>query len=147
MSKAQSTLGSKFYVETSTAGTYAVVGEVTTVGNVTDDTMNDIDVSNLDSTEYKEYIGGLKDPPTVDFVANYVADDAGQLRIQTLYGSGTTVKFKLTVGKPLTANGDPLTIVRSGYVSKCSFDVPVDDKISLNFSIRFSGAPTITEAD
>jgi hypothetical protein len=146
MSKAQSTLGSKLYVESTTAGAFVVIGEITGVGNITDDSTSDIDVSNLDSVEYKEYISGLKDPPTVDFTANYVAGDDGQARLLALSQSGTVVKFKLTVGKPLAAGGDPLTIIRSGYVSKYSFDAPVDNKISLNFSVRFSGAPVITEA-
>jgi predicted secreted protein len=147
MSKAQSTLGTKLFVETATTGTFVAIGEITAVGSITDDSASDIDVSSLDSTEYKEYISGLKDPPSVDFGANYVADDTGQLRIQTLFASGAVVKFKLTVGKALTQNGDPLTIIRSGYVSKCGFDTPVDNKISLNFTVRFSGAPTITAAD
>jgi predicted secreted protein len=147
MSKAQSTQGTKLYVESTTAGTYIAIGEITTVGNITDDTSDDIDVTNLDSEGYKEYIGGLKDPPSVDFAANYIADDAGQLRLKELYESGEPISFKLEVGKPLTSSGDPLTILRDGYVSKYSFDVQINSKVGINFTVKFSGAPAVTEAD
>lgn len=147
MSKAQSTQGTKLFVEAGVADTFVRIGEVTEVGSVTADTKDDIEVTNLDSEEYKEYIGGLKEPPSADFSANYIADDAGQLRLKELFGNNETVKIKLEVGKPLTSEGKPLTIIRSAYVSAYSFDTAVNSKVTLNFSLRFSGAPDITEAN
>lgn len=146
MSKAQSTQGSKLFVETDVEDTFVKIGEVTEVGSVTADTKDDIDVTNLDSEEYKEYIGGLKEPPSADFSANYVADDAGQIRLKELFSSNEVIKVKLEVGRPLSTGGTPLTIVRSAYVSAYSFDTAVNSKVTLNFSLRFSGAPEITEA-
>jgi predicted secreted protein len=147
MSKAQSTQGAKLYVESATAGTYVEIKEIRELGNVTDDTATDIDVTNLNSEEYKEYIRGLKEPPSADFTANYVADDAGQIRLHALYESGTNVKFKVVAAKPLTSDGDALTIIREGYIAKLSYDLSVDSVLSLVFTLRFSGKPTITQPD
>ena len=143
-SKAIATNGSTLSVADSSGTNYLAIGEINDAGSMTGDKANKIDVTNLDSTGFKEYKQGLKDPPEATVKMNFISTDAGQQRLQELYGSGATNNFKLVLSDKITASGT--TIIRSGYISGYEILPVKDGVLTLTVKIQFTGAPTITAA-
>ncbi|MFY9141565.1 hypothetical protein [Sulfuricurvum sp.] len=149
MSKAKNSLGAKVYIETATPDTYQLVGELTDIPGVLGDKVGKIDVTSFDSDAYKEFISdGLKDAPEFSFKCNYVADDAGQMRVFTLGGTNANTKIKIEFNDQITpATGNPTSIIRSGYVSGIPNIVPGKSaQLVFEFPFQASGAPTVVLA-
>lgn len=148
MSAAKNSLGTVFSVETSTSGTFVAIAEIVDIPSILGDKAGKIDVTNLDSEGYKEYIGDLKDAIEVTISCNHVSGDAGQARIKTLAESMETVDFKLVLPDAITpTTGTGTTITRTGYVSSREIKAGKGSQLLMNFSIQFSGAPTETAAN
>ena len=143
-SEAVATYGTKLLVADDTGSTYVEIGEINDAGSMTGDKANKIDVTNLDSTGFKEYKQGLKDPPEATIKLNFISTDAGQQRLQVLYGTGATCNFKLALSDKITTAGT--TIIRSGYVSGYEITPVKEGILTLTAKVQFTGAPTITAA-
>lgn len=141
---AKNSLGAIFAVETATAGTFIPIEEITDIPGILGDKAGKIDVTNMDSAGYKEYIGDLKDAPEVTIKANWTGA-TGQARIQTL-SDGTNTKFKLTLPDKKTTNGTGTVVARNGYISSFNIEQGIGKQLMLVFTVQFSGAPTITAA-
>lgn len=147
MSKARNSLGTVFSVESATAGTYVPIEEIIDIPSILGDKSGKIDVTNMDSENYKEYISdALKDAPEVTIECNFIADAVGQLRIKALALTEENTKFKLVLPNKLTPTGTGTTIVRDGYVSARDIVPGKGSQLKLKFTIQFSGAPVETEA-
>jgi len=148
--KAKNSLGVKLYVETAIADTFVLVGEVTDIPGILGDKAGRIDVTSFDSAGYKDYISdGLKDAPEFSFKCNYVADDAGQIRVFALGESNANTKIKIEFDDQITpTTGNTTTIIRSGYIPGTPNIVPgKGSQITMEFAFQASGAPTVTLAE
>lgn len=141
---AKNSLGTIFQIETATANTFVSIEEITNIPSILGDKAGKIDVTNLDSSGYKEYISDFKDAPEVTIQCNWTGA-TGQSRVQTL-SDGTTTKFKMVLSDKKTVGGTGTTITRNGYISAFNIEPGVSKQLTMSFSVQFSGAPTITAA-
>lgn len=149
MSKAKNSLGVTLFIETAVTGVYQKIGEVTDIPGILGDKSGRIDVTSFDSVGYKDYIGdGLKDAPEFSFKCNYIADDAGQMRVYALGQSNASTKIKIEFDDQITpATGNPTSIIRDGYIPGIPNIVPgKGSQITMDFSFQSSGAPTVVLA-
>ena len=143
-SGAKSSLSTVFQIESATANTFVPIEEITNIPGILGDKAGKIDVTNMDSAGYKEYIGDLKDAPEVTIQCNWTGA-TGQARVQTL-SDGTATKFKLILSDKKTVGGTGTTVARNGYISSFNIEPGVSKQLMLSFTVQFSGAPTITAA-
>lgn len=149
MSKAKNSLGASIFIETSTAGTFVKVGELLDIPGMLGDKAGRIDVTNMDSVGYKEYIAdGLKDATEFSLECNYVPDDPGQIRVFELGNSNANTKIKLELNDQITpTTGSKTTVIRDGYIPGIPNIVPAKgSQTKLQFSFQPSGEPDITMA-
>lgn len=146
MSAAKSSLGSQFLVESATAGTYVSIEEIIDIPSILGDKAGKVDVTNMDSAGYKEFIfDGLREAPEVSFKCNFT-NGTGQQRIKTLADSGAMTSLKLILSNKATPTGAGTTIVRSGFITSRAITAGKGSQLILEFTIQFSGAPTETAA-
>lgn len=147
-SKAKNSLLAAIFISTGVGVEFIKVGEMTDIPGVMGDKVGRIDVSSFDSDGYKDYISdGLKDAPEFSLKCNYIADDAGQLRVVALGATNENTQIKLVLNDKLTALGTGTTIIRDGYVSANPNIVPGKGAaLSFEFSFQSSGAPDFTAA-
>lgn len=148
MSKAKNSLLAAIFIATGVGAEFVKVGEMTDIPGMMGDKAGRIDVTNFDSTGYKDYISdGLKDSPEFSLKCNYIADDAGQLRVAALGATNENTQIKLVLNDKLTELGTGTTIIRDGYVSANPNIVPGKGAaLSFEFSFQSSGAPDFTAA-
>lgn len=148
-SKAKNSLGASIYIETAIADTFIKVGELLDIPGVLGDKAGRIDVTNMDSSGYKEYISdGLKDATEFTLECNFIADDAGQARVMVLGQSNAMTRIKLELNDQITpTTGDKTTVIRDGYIPGIPNIVPSKgSQTKFSFSFQPSGEPDITMA-
>jgi hypothetical protein len=114
-----------------------IIGEITDDGVPIPSTdVDDIEVTNQDSGDWKEYKAGRKDGGECEIKANAVDGDAGQISLAAAAAAGSTVLF--TVAFP---SGSTLTF----YGTVKTYDHVVEDQIlRISSKIKVSGAPTFS---
>jgi hypothetical protein len=115
---------------------FTAIGEVTAVSGVGGGSASEIDVTNLSSTA-KEFILGLKDEGEVSVSLNLDTADTMQTGLRTDRDNNTLRNFELD----LTDSG-PTTISFSAFVKSYNVGIAVDSQITLEVSLRLSGAAT-----
>ena len=102
-----------------------------------------IDISTMDSTDkWREFIPGMLDAGELTFEVNYdavsgsTADDLNTLLTAT--AETVTVTFAPTNATSSWAC--------SGFITALGFATPFDEKITQPVTIKFTGAPTYTDA-
>jgi hypothetical protein len=115
---------------------FTAIGEVIGVSGLGGGSGSEIDVTDLSSTG-KEFIIGLKDEGEISVTMNLDTGDTQQTALRTARDSATIKNFELD----LTDSG-PTTISFAAYVKTFNIGLAVDDKISLEVSLRISGAAT-----
>ena len=116
--------------------TFTAIGEVVSIGGLGSGSSTEIDVTNLSSTA-KEFLLGLKDEGSVSLSLNLDTTDTMQTGLRGDWDAGTLRNFELD----LTDSG-PTTISFSAYVQTFPISMAVDDKISLEVTLRVSGPAT-----
>lgn len=97
---------------------------------------DDIEVTNQDSGDWKEYKPGRKDGGECELKANAVDGDAGQIALAAAAAAGSTVLFTVTF-----PSGSVLTF----YGTVKTFDHVVEDQIlRISSKIKVSGEPTFS---
>lgn len=115
--------------------TFTLIGEVTKFDGP-GGSANEIDATSLDSTA-KEWLMGLQDEGEFTFEANCVPSNAQQAGLRTDRAAATLRNFKL-----LLTDVGPTTLSFAAYVKEYKISGGVDDKITLNVTLRISGAVT-----
>ena len=111
----------------------------TSISGLGSGTAAEIDTTTLCSTA-KEYVMGLKDEGSMTFSVNYDPADVGIKRLQALRDSQELGVFKMTLVDPGSEEW-----AFSGYVTSAPLgDVTPDTVYTMTFTIRISGAITIT---
>lgn len=149
MSKAKNSLGASIFIEGATADSWVKVGELLDVPGVLGDKTGRLDVTNMDSVGYKEYISdGLKDATEFNLECNFIVDDLGQARVMLLGTSNAATKIKLELNDKITpTTGTNTTVIRDGYIPGIPNIVPTKgSQTKFSFSFQPSGAPVITLA-
>ena len=149
MSKAKNSLGASIFIETATPGTFIKVGELLDIPGMLGDKTGRVDVTNMDTVGYKEYISdGLKDATEFSLECNYIADDPGQVRVFELGTSNVNTKIKLELNDQITPiTGSKTIVIRDGYIPGIPNIVPAKGaQTKLQFSFQPSGEPDITLA-
>lgn len=98
--------------------------------------VDDIEVTNQDSGDWKEYKAGRKDGGECEIKANAVDGDVGQQALAAAAAAGSTVLFTVTF-----PSGSVLTF----YGTVKTFDHIVEDQIlRISAKVKVSGAPTFS---
>lgn len=101
---------------------------------------NDIDTTTLDSSSnYRTYACGLLDPGEVTFGVVYDPTMTTHKRLAYYMGQKTAKTFTVYHG---SSTGD--TDAFSAYVKSMSREIPMDDVISCDYTLKVSGKPAYT---
>lgn len=99
--------------------------------------VDDIEVTNQDSGDWKEYKAGRKDGGECEIKANAVDGDVGQAALAVAADAGSTVLFTVTF-----PSGSVLTF----YGTVKTYDHIVDNQImKISSKIKVSGAPIFSQ--
>lgn len=92
-----------------------------------------IDVTSLDSDDgYREFIAGFRDGGTISLTMNFTATSYGY--IKTDFESPTAQSYSIILGD-LAAT----TFTFEGLVTECPLNIPTDDKITADVTIKITG--------
>lgn len=118
-------------------GEAAVVGKLTSVGEIAPDS-EELDVTTLDSPGgYREYIQGFRDAGEVELTGFHDKTDAGQSALRTAFASGKAgaVEIAFPDGSKATFNA---------YVKKHTLGAAeVDGAVGFGAVLRITGAVTV----
>lgn len=134
----QATVARGITVEiTLTGSSKHAIGEITSDGVPIPQTeVDDIEVTNQDSGDWKEYKAGRKDGGECEIKANAIDGDLGQIDLSNAAKDGLTALFTVTF-----PSGSVLTF----YGTVKTFDHVVEDEIlRISSKIKVSGAPTFS---
>ena len=103
-------------------------------------TATDVDTTTMDSsTNYRTFAAGLLDPGEVTFGIVYDSTDATHSRLVRWMGSRYSAGWKVYHGST-AATEQGFT----GYVKGMSREIPMDDVITCDVTIKVSGSPGYT---
>lgn len=115
--------------------TFVNVGEVVSV-DVLDISVDDLDTSSHASPgQWREFISGMKDGGELSMEVNYDPALHGLL----FSALGVTRQHKITL-----TDAGAAEVAFSGYIKGISAQAPHDDKLSATFTVKVTGAVTIT---
>ena len=113
------------------------LSEVTSITGPTM-TRDFIDVTSLDSTGgYREFITGFRDAGTISMNMNFTRDSYDNLK--TDFESATLQNYQI-----ILSDVENSAIEFEGLVTEIPITIPTDDKISVDCTIKITGAVTIS---
>ena len=119
--------------------TFQEIGQVMTISGP-DGTASEIDVTNLASTA-KEFVIGLPDEGSVSMEVSFDYQSA-TAKHDTLHAARVSQVLQTF---EIRLSDSPRTVIAfSAYVTGFSLSLGVDDKVGANFTLRITGAATIT---
>jgi hypothetical protein len=129
-------LGTIVAYESVTPGTYTTVGEVFDFSGTSSsmDTVDSTDFSNTDG--HRRFIAGLIDAGEITFTLNYDPALTVYGAIDTLYKARTHKNWKFTYA------GSTVNTIVSALITGLGRAVPMDDKMSMEVSLKISGLMT-----
>lgn len=99
-------------------------------------------------TNYRTFIGGLVDPGSLSFEANWLPrdptqsqDPGGFIGEYDIDSCGSLTAWRIVT--PSCPGEDTVTIEFEGIVTGSSFELPMDDLMAFTGEIKISGRPTI----
>jgi predicted secreted protein len=117
--------------------TFSAIAEINKIGGPTM-SRDTIDVTSLDSTGgYREFIGGFRDGGTVNLSMNFAI--AGYNDMKDDFESSDLRDYQIIL--PDTGN---TTFGFAGLVTELPLDIPMDDKITCDVTIKISGQVTLS---
>lgn len=118
----------------------ALVGGLTSVGEVTPDS-EELDATTLDSSGgYREYLQGFKDSGECSLTGYLIKADPGQAALRTGYGTGD-------IDAVLITYPDGTTVGFNAYVKSYTMGAAdVDGIVGFAATLRISGAVSVTVA-
>lgn len=115
---------------------FNAIGQVVSVSGIGSGSASEIDVTHLSSTA-KEFLLGLKDEGEISVTLNLDTADTYQTQLRTARDNNTLTNFEFDL-----TEDTPTTISFAAYVKTFGIGVAVDDKITLEVSLRVTGAAT-----
>jgi predicted secreted protein len=99
-----------------------------------------IDVSNVDSTaNYREFIGGMRDGGEVSVGVIYDEANATHAQITTDLESDVITNYRIALPAPISK-----VWTLPGLVTSIGREIPFEGKVTLEFTIKISGQPSVT---
>lgn len=130
--------GSILYVATSTGGGLEI-GQVRSISGP-GVSANDVDTTTLDSSSnYRTFACGLLDPGEVTIGTVYDSTSISHARLCYYMGQQLTKTFTIYHG---SSAGDTDAFV--AYVKAAGREIPLDDVISCDFTLKVTGIPGYT---
>lgn len=112
--------------------TYTAIGEITNIGGPSM-SRGTIDVTSFDSTGgYREFIAGLRDAGEVTLSMNFTA--SGYSDMKDDFESDDARNYQIVLPDTATT-----TLQFAGLVTQLPLDIPLDDKVSCDVTIKVSG--------
>tara|TARA_R110000824_G_scaffold28928_3_gene96868 strand:+ start:4817 stop:5239 length:423 start_codon:yes stop_codon:yes gene_type:complete len=106
--------------------------------------MSTIDSTNLNSTDsFKEYVAGWRDGGDVSISCHLdpqAADGSKQLLIRTDFEAGTATAYRIVL-----ASGAYIGF--TGLVTSWTTDIPEEDIVSLEITLKVTGKPTYADSE
>jgi len=117
----------------------AVVGKLTSVGEIAPDS-EELDVTTLDSAGgYREFLQGYRDSGTVELTGFHEKGDAGQAALRAAYDSGAAGSVQVDFP-------DGTQVTFRAFVKSCTLGAAeVDGAVGFGAVLRVSGAVTVKE--
>ena len=132
MSNAVSGIGASFRRWDSTGGTWEKIAEVLNIGGPTM-SRDTIETTSLDNTDgYKTFIGALRDGGDISFGMIFARDTYEQMKDD--FESDDLQNYEIVL-----PDDDNTTLEFEGLITELPLDVPIDDKITCDISIKISG--------
>jgi predicted secreted protein len=96
-----------------------------------------IDVTSLDSTSgYREFITGFRDAGTVSLSMNFTNDTYDLMKLD--FENDAHVHYQIVL-----PDSDSTSFEFAGLVTELPLEIPTDDKVTANVTIKLSGAVTV----
>lgn len=136
MTEARIGAGSRFWLANA-SGTLTKLDELTAIPDMSQ-VDDEIEATSFDSEGFKEYINGLTDSGTGDFVFNLVPGSATDTLIAEAKAAKEARDFRVVI--PDGAFGFSFTgqVIVRGY----SRGIPINDRMTGTMTVRFSGKIT-----
>ena len=119
-------------------GEQAVVGRLTSVGEISPDS-EEIDVTTLDSADgYREFMQGYSDSGEVEIAGYHDKGDSGQAALRTAFAAGTAGDAEVTFP-------DGTAVSFKAFVKRHTLGAAeVDGAVGFGAVLRITGAVTVT---
>jgi predicted secreted protein len=119
-----------------TAPSWVAIAEI---NNISGPTMSreTIDTTALDTVGgYRTFITGFRDAGTVSFSMNFTR--TGYETMKDDFESATVQQYEIVL-----PDDENTTLEFSGLVTECPLDIPPDDKVTADITIKITGSVTI----
>jgi predicted secreted protein len=131
-------VGTAFQRESdTTSGTYEAISEVNSISGPTM-SRSTIDTTSLDSIGgYRTFITSFRDPGTVTLNMNFDRDTYDIMLDD--FDSDTSKNYRIVLN-----DAGNTTFNFTGFVTELPLDIPTDDKVTANVTIKVTGQVTFT---
>ena len=120
----------------SAGGTWDQIAEVNSISGPTM-TRDFIDVTSLDSTGgYREFISGFRDAGTVSLTMNFTRTTYDLMK--TDFENDTAQYYEIVL-----PDADSTSFEFEGLVTELPLEIPTDDKVTANVTIKIVGQVTV----
>jgi len=135
-SNAISGVGAKFRRWNTTSGVWENLAEVNSISGPSM-TRDFIDVTSLDSTGgYREFIAGFRDGGTVNLTMNFTRTTYDLMK--TDFEDDAAQNYEI-----LLPDNDSTSFEFEGLVTELPLEIPTDDKVTANVTIKIVGQVTV----
>jgi len=134
-------IGTKFFrwsdqASSSGTGVWEPIGEITAISGP-DKSRETVDVTTLDSTDgYREFITALRDAGSISLTMNFTRNTYELMNDD--FEDDDKQNYEI-----LLPDADNTSLEFEGLVTELPLDVPLDDKISADVTIKISGKVTL----
>lgn len=118
--------------------TWTSVGEVVSLSGLGAQA-DDIDVTSVDSGNYREYIPGLLDGVEITVESNLAIANAMQQAMTSDANDGDNWEFQVE----LTDGTNTMTLTFEGAIKGWNLNPAIEEQNKIQWSVKMSGAPTI----
>ena len=133
-------IGTVFYRQNPIGSAWEVIANINSISGPSS-SRETVDVTTLGSTGgYREFIGSLRDPGDISLSMNFLV--ATYTTMKEDFESSTLRNYRIVL--PDTAS---TTLEFSGLVTDLPLEVPLDDKVSADITIKISGATDLTSVN
>lgn len=143
MSNAFSGVGVQFQAgDGASSEAFTAIAEVNSISgpSISRDT---IDVTSLDSSGgYREFIGGFRDGGSVNLNMNFTLETYDDFKDNLESETSQNFKIVFPATKPGAAASAEFAF--AGLVTELSLEIPMDDKVTANVTIKIDGSVDIT---
>lgn len=119
--------------------TFTTIAEVNNISGPSG-SRDTVDVTHMESPNgFREFIAGLADPGEISFTVNLIPSNTTHQNLLTDFNLGTVRNWQMV----LPFAGNP-TLAFEGIVTGYPWNVPLDDKVSADITIKVTGQVSLS---